>query len=219
MSNIDQCRDLNKLNPLTECLLELALASIKKQGINPLVVETYRTKERQYYLYGQGRSVSECISAGVPSAKAKQYARSGNKITWTLNSIHIQKKAVDIVPQRVVNGKMTAIWDAKDKETKKIVAIMEYYGFESGANWKSFPDSPHFQMKGEFGKYFTAAKNTKWVTKAIQTGLNLKVGAGLKVDGNWGAKTTKALNYYREMQGWKQNGMIGASGLKKLLRK
>ena len=101
-------RDINELNPLVQVMLNVALDKIRKKKITPLVVETYRPKERQYYLYGQGRSVATCIGAGMPKLYAQKYARSGNKVTWTLNSIHIQRCAVDIIPQR--NGNYGVCW-------------------------------------------------------------------------------------------------------------
>lgn len=217
MANVtDQCRDTGKLNVLVQVMLAAAIKKIKAAGVNPLVVETYRSKERQYYLYGQGRTMAQCIAAGVPAAKAKKYAKPGAKqCTWTLNSIHIQKKAVDVIPMR--NGK--AIWNANDKDTKIIIDVMQKYGFEAGANWKTSPDSPHFQVKGTFGKVFSQAKNTPYVTKTIQRSLkNLGFYTG-KIDGAWGSATTKAVNKFRKSQGWSQTGKIGKTALKRLFRK
>ena len=54
MSNVtDQCRNTKKLNKLVQIMLAAALAEIKAKGVNPLVIETYRTRERQNYLYPQ----------------------------------------------------------------------------------------------------------------------------------------------------------------------
>ncbi len=214
MAVTDQCRDKKELNALVQIMLAAALAEIKRQGVTPLVVETYRPKERQYYLYGQGRTVAQCRAAGVPAAKAKKYARSGKKVTWTLNSIHIQRKAVDVIPVR--GGK--AIWSAQDKDTKKIVEIMTRYGFEAGANWANSPDSPHFQVKGSFGTVFSEKKNTVFVTKVIQRALR-KLGfyTGAN-DGDWQKKTTKAVNQWRKSLGWKKTGSVGKKALKRLLK-
>ena len=209
-------RDINELNPLVQVMLNAALDKIKAKKINPLVVETYRPKERQYYLYGQGRSVATCVGAGMPKSYAQKYARSGNKVTWTLNSIHIQRCAVDLIPQR--NGK--AIWDSNDKETKQIVSIMESVGFEAGANWSSSPDSPHFQVKGisATGKNFSKSNTTKFVTKMIQTQLK-KAGfyKDYAVDGDWGKATTNAINQWRKANGWSATGTIGKKALVILL--
>lgn len=214
MAVTDQCRDTGKLNSLVQVMLAAALKEIKESGVKPLVVETYRSKERQYYLYGQGRTVAQCTSAGVPAEKAKKYAKPGaSKVTWTLNSIHIQKKAVDVIPVR--NGK--AIWNAQDKDTKKIVEIMQKYGFEAGANWTSSPDSPHYQVKGSFSKVFTQEKNTIYITRSIQKALKAFGFYTGKIDGVWGTNTTKSVNLFRKANGWMQTGKVGKTALKKLL--
>ena len=40
-------RDINELNPLVQVMLNVALDKIRKKKSTPLVVETYRPKERQ----------------------------------------------------------------------------------------------------------------------------------------------------------------------------
>jgi len=201
MNNTEQCRDIEELNPLCQILLNKALGDIKASGINPLIVETYRSQVRQNYLYSLGRTVK------------------GTKVTWTQVSIHTKRNAVDVVPQRKIDGKMTAIWNAQDKETKKIIAIMIGYGFEAGANWSSSPDSPHFQIKGvsKTAKSYSLTNTNSYITKMIQKALNSKIKANLIVDGKWGANTTKAVNKFRAKQGWKEDGKVGVETLKKLL--
>lgn len=212
MSDITQCRDVNKLNILVKTMLELALSDIKSQGVNPLIVETYRSQERQNYLYCQGRTVDECTVKGINTKFAKTYCNpKASKVTWTLNSVHTSKKAVDVVPQRKIKGKMTAIWNTNDKQTQIIIKTMQKYGFEAGANWTTSPDSPHFQVKGNFTDVFSQKCNTVYVTKAIQKAL------GITADGIWGANTTKAVNVFRKKFNWSQNGKIGSIALNKLL--
>ena len=210
-------RDINELNPLVRVMLEVALSKIRAKGITPLVVETYRPKERQYYLYGKGRSESVCIGAGVPSKMAKKYANpKASKCTWTLNSIHIKRCAVDLIPQR----KGVAIWNSNDTETKQIISVMESVGFEAGANWKSSPDSPHFQVSGisTNGKAFTKSNNNKYITKIIQTKLAKKgFYVGYEIDGIWGKATDTAIKKWRKSVGWSSVASIGTKALKKLL--
>lgn len=212
MSNVtDQCRNTKKLNKLVQIMLAAALAEIKAKGVNSLVIETYRTRERQNYLYGQGRTRTQCLAAGVPAA----YARPGMvQITWTLNSIHCLKKAVDVVPVR----KGEAIWNAADKDTQTIIAVMEKYGFEPGANWSKSPDSPHFQVKGDFGTAFCQGHTTTHVTKTIQRALKTKGFYNGTIDGKWGSATTKAVNAFRKSNKWTRNGKVGKVGLKRLLK-
>lgn len=221
MSNVtSSCRDTKELNKLVQVMLELAIAEIKAQGVDPLVVETYRPRERQNYLYCQGRTVAECTAKGISSAFAKAYCNpTVGKKTWTLNSVHKSRKAVDMVPQRLVNGKMTAIWNTKDPQTQIIIKTMQKYGFEAGANWTTTPDSPHFQVKGSFSSVFKQGTNTTYVTKAIQSALNKKIKAGLTVDGAWGAATTAAVNSFRKHMGYKNttSGQLGKDALRDLL--
>jgi peptidoglycan L-alanyl-D-glutamate endopeptidase CwlK len=201
-------------------MLELALVDIKRQGVNPLVVETYRPQERQNYLYCQGRGVAECTAKGISKAFAMKNCNTKvGKVTWTLNSEHKSRKAVDIVPQRLVNGKMTAIWNTKDKQTQIIINTMQKYGFEAGANWVTTPDSPHFQVKGNFNNVFTKTNNTIYVTKAIQKALNNKVDAKLMADGTWGNNTTDAVNKFMKSIGYKTAlGQINKDAYKELMR-
>ncbi len=220
MSNIaTSCRDMAALNNLVRVMLELAIADIKSQGVNPLIVETYRPQERQNYLYCQGRTIAECTAKGISSSFAKAYCNpKAGKVTWTLNSVHKSRKAVDVVPQRIVNGKMTAIWDSKDKETRIIINTMARYGFEPGANWTTTPDSPHFQVKGDFTTVFKTGCTTQFVTMAVQIALNRKIGAGLVTDGAWGARTTAAVNAFRQHMGYKNttSGQLGKDALRDL---
>lgn len=208
-------RDVKELNPLVRVMLDEALDKIKSKKISPLIVETYRPKLRQYYLYGQGRSVSECVGAGMPSKYAKEYARKGTRVTWTLNSIHIKRCAVDLIPQR--EGK--AIWNSKDEDTIDIIEIMESVGFEAGANWNSSPDSPHFQVAGigEKTKAFTKSNANKYVVKMIQKKLKKAGFYDYTTDGDWGKATTKAIKRWKKSLGWTANAKIGTSALKKLL--
>lgn len=201
MNNTDQCRDIAELNPLCQILLNKAIGDIKASGINPLVVETYRSQVRQNYLYTIGRTVP------------------GTECTWTLTSMHTQRNAVDLVPQRKIKGVMTAIWNAKDSETKQIIKIMTKYGFEAGANWATSPDSPHFQIKGvsKTAKSYSLTNTNSYITKMIQRLLNEKINAKLTIDGKWGTNTTKAINKFRAKQGWKEDGKVGVETLKKLV--
>lgn len=220
MSNTAQCRDIAELNPLCQILINKALEEVKAKDINPLVVETYRSQVRQNYLYCQGRTINQATTKGITTTFAKAYCNpKAQQVTQTLTSIHTKRNAVDVVPQRKVNGKMTAIWNANDSETKKIIKIMTKYGFEAGANWTSFPDSPHFQIKGvsTTAKSYSVSNTNTYITKMIQRLLNEKIDANLAVDGKWGVNTTKAVNKFRSQFGWKEDGKVGVETLKKLL--
>lgn len=209
----ERCNDPQELNKLVRVMLELAVNDIRRQLVNPLVVETYRPQERHNYLYCQGRTVAECVARGINQAFAEAYCNpKAGKVTWTLNSVHKTRKAVDVVPQRIINGRMVAIWNSADPQTQIIIRTMQKYGFEAGANWVTTPDSPHFQVKAEFTNLFDRNHNTDFVTKAIQTAL------GINADGKWGNGTDAAVIAFRKSQHYKTlTPILGADALRVLL--
>lgn len=211
----ERCSDIKELNVLVQVMLTLALDDIRKQGVNPLVVETYRPQERQNYLYCQGRTIAECTSKGINHAFAAAYCNpKAGKVTWTVNSVHKSQKAFDVVPQRLIKGKMTAIWNTQDPQTQIIIKTMQKYGFEAGANWTDSPDSPHFQVKADFTTYFDALHTNSFITKGVQKAL------GIVIDGKWGKVTTNAVNEFRKAHGYSSiKGELGAKALKVLLSK
>jgi peptidoglycan L-alanyl-D-glutamate endopeptidase CwlK len=221
MANIpERNSDLKELNKLVRVMLELALDDVKSQGVNPLVVETYRPQVRQNYLYCQGHTIAECVAKGINKSFAEAYcpAKIVSHPTKTVNSVHTSRKAVDVVPQRMVNKKMTAIWDINDPQTQIIIKTMQKYGFEAGANWDSFVDSPHFQVKGDFTSAFDRKHNTAYVTGAIQKKLKeIPCNADIDVDNKWGGQTDEAVNRFRKCRGYKTAlGQIGAEAFRAL---
>ena len=72
------CRDISELTQSAQKACNLFMAKCKVAGLNVLITETYRSQERQNYLYKQGRT------------------RSGQVVTWTLNSRHTSRRAWDI---------------------------------------------------------------------------------------------------------------------------
>jgi hypothetical protein len=57
------------------------LAAMKARGYDPMVFESVRTKERQRWLYGVGRT----------------HSLNRKPVTWTLKSNHFSGNAVDII--------------------------------------------------------------------------------------------------------------------------
>lgn len=218
-------RDLSQLKPLVGAVAQMAFIEAKNKGIDVLLTETYRPLERQYYLYCHGRTVQEAIAGGVPKVKAEKYVaqlkaegHKGGKITWTINSIHIQKQALDAIPQRVINKKMTAVWNSADPQTKQLVSIMSKYGFESGANWLKNVDSPHFQIKGKLGATINKNSTTVYLTKAIQNALAIALGKPVVANGTWSKSTDDAVVEFRKKMNYKTvSPTLGVEALKALL--
>ena len=121
---------LSALNPAFLAKVTLFLKECKQQGFDIFPTETFRTTERQKYLYGSGR----------PDYLV--YGRSGPVVTWTLNSAHCKGLALDIAfhganglyPQDIT------LWQA-------VASIAKKYNIDWGyALWGT--DKPHFQDNG-----------------------------------------------------------------------
>lgn len=121
MSVTKTIRDISELTPNAQKACNLFMAECKRQGLNVLITETYRSQERQNYLYEQGRT------------------RKGNVVTWTKNSRHTSRRAWDICK----NVKGQEYSDASF--FKKCGEIAKKFNITWGGTWKT-PDTPHFEI-------------------------------------------------------------------------
>lgn len=123
MSVTQTCRDLAELLPAAQTACRLLFQECYKAGIkNIFITETYRSQERQKYLYAQGRT------------------RPGQIVTWTLNSNHKSRLAWDIAvapPQ--------SLYDATT--LNRIGVIARKLGITWGGDWVGSIDRPHFEVK------------------------------------------------------------------------
>lgn len=116
------CRDRSQLSVQAQKACALFLEECKKQGLNVLITETYRSQERQNWLYEQGRS------------------REGKVVTWTKNSRYTSRRAWDICKN--VKGQ-----EYSDKTFfKKCAEVAALLGITWGGEWKNSPDTPHFEI-------------------------------------------------------------------------
>lgn len=139
------CKDLNELHPKVKELAIKLLEECKKAGLNIKISETYRTKERQDYLYAQGRTRSGPI---ITNAKGS-----------AMSSYHQWRLAFDIynnVPGYLYN--ITVL--------SKAGAIGQKLGLEWGGSWTGFKDMPHFQYT--FGLTIADLKSGKQPPEYIQ---------------------------------------------------
>lgn len=121
MSRTEVCRDINELSPLAQVACKLFIQKCKEKGLDVLITETYRSQERQNYLYEQGRT------------------RSGKIVTWTHNSRHTSRRAWDICKN--VKGH-----EYDDPSFfKKCGSIAKELNITWGGTW-STPDTPHFEI-------------------------------------------------------------------------
>jgi len=91
MTEPKRITDINKLSPIMKTKVIQILSHMKNLGYDPVLFETLRTKERQQWLYGIGRS---------HSLKRKP-------VTWTMKSEHLKANAADIISK-------SKYWDWED---------------------------------------------------------------------------------------------------------
>ena len=122
MSNITTaCRDISELTPNAQKACRLFLKKCEENGLKVRITETYRSQERQNYLYAQGRT------------------RSGNVVTWTKNSRHTSRRAWDICKD--VKGQEYA----DSRFFKACGQIAKELDITWGGTWKQ-ADTPHFEV-------------------------------------------------------------------------
>jgi peptidoglycan L-alanyl-D-glutamate endopeptidase CwlK len=92
-------------------------------GAPVVVVETFRTQARQRALYEQGRS------------------KPGAVVTWTLNSLHTQRRALDVA--FFVNGRLT--YDVPRSWWEYLGALAPRYGLRWGPTIGLRSDLGHFE--------------------------------------------------------------------------
>lgn len=114
--------DLELLHPYFNSRVELFLDSLKKRGIEILIVETYRIPERQDYLKRKGKT-------GLSGGDSK----------------HQYGLAIDIVPW----GKNRTLKWHDRKLWYKIGRVGEHFGLTWGGRFKKLYDPGHFEWDGE----------------------------------------------------------------------
>lgn len=115
------CRDINELTENAQKVCKLFLEECKRQGLNVLITETYRSQQRQNELYAQGRTAS------------------GKKVTWTRHSRHTSRRAWDICQN--VKGQEYS----NTTFFRRCGEIAKSLGIIWGGDW-STPDMPHFEI-------------------------------------------------------------------------
>ncbi len=124
-------RKLEDLDPVARAICEKQMVLCKAEGIDMLVVSTYRDFTEQDRLYAVGRTTFP----DGPNTKKVTDAKAGS-------SFHNFKCAWDACP--VINK--ACVWDVKHAQFKRMVELGIQAGAESGMY---FPlvDSDHFQVR------------------------------------------------------------------------
>lgn len=133
MGNVDksvepkQLRDINLLPyPLRMKCLGI-LSGLKAKGFHPILLETYRTPERQAWLYGYGRThhIDSPVRTKVKDSK------------------HCHKQAFDI---GFKNDAGEIIWAGGYDGWIALRTLAEHWGLTSGGGWH-MKDCPHVESK------------------------------------------------------------------------
>jgi peptidoglycan L-alanyl-D-glutamate endopeptidase CwlK len=122
--SIERCDDINELHPKVKELALRLLEEARRQGLNAKVIDTFRSPERQDYLYAQGRTRAGNI---VTNARGKDMCSYHN---WRLAFDCIQN-----MPGKEYDAAFLA----------KLGRIGQSIGLEWGGSWITFKDAPHFQ--------------------------------------------------------------------------
>lgn len=118
-----QCRDISELAPNAQKACRLFLERCAHRGLDVFITETYRSQERQNYLYSLGRT------------------RAGNKVTWTKNSRHTSRRAWDIACRGGVLYNTAVLAQCGE--------VAAELGITWGGTW-STPDTPHFEVSKDW---------------------------------------------------------------------
>lgn len=133
-------RGFKFLHPALRQNLEDALDECYSKGLMVYVFESYRTLDRQQYLYEQGRT------------------REGRIVTNArpLYSYHNYGLAFDLVFDGDERDGIQWSWegdynsdvleDDKRDDYTRVGEIFERYGYEWAARWKMHKETPHFQL-------------------------------------------------------------------------
>ena len=98
--------DLTELTPRMQCKVAAFLVECHERDVMCYPFETYRSQERQDELYAQGRTTTGAI------------------VTWTLNSRHKQREAVDMAFGGPGKWNWNGNWD-------KMIEIAKHHGLDS----------------------------------------------------------------------------------------
>lgn len=150
-SHWDHLLDDPRVHPTARVLFRAVLNELREAGYPVAVVEVYRSPARQRQLYAQGRSDETLREAGytareIAAARLAGFTAEKSVVTKKMTpGKHAQGRAMDVA--FVLNGVRTyqvpaSYWKAYGRIVKK-------HGLIWGGDWKTFPDRPHCEYRGE----------------------------------------------------------------------
>lgn len=122
--SIARYNKIEGMQPYLHARINRILSNMRMLGFDPILFETYRTKERQWYLLGAGRTPTQLRKFGIPWKYCKIYSRPKSKrVTYTANSKHLVGKAADIISKKY-------LWSSPRFFTV-LIALAKQEGFKS----------------------------------------------------------------------------------------
>jgi peptidoglycan L-alanyl-D-glutamate endopeptidase CwlK len=148
-------RKIELLMPIVRPYVEDFISRLEKQGFRYSVLETLRTIEVQKAYYAQGRKPLAEINELRKKAGLYLLGEAEGKkiITNTMQSVHLDGRAADIVP--VIDGKIP--WNITADNAELWLAfgrLGQEAGLEWGGTWALLNrfgigwDAPHYQYLG-----------------------------------------------------------------------
>lgn len=126
---------LMQVAPGLATIIRQLAASLAAESIYVRVVQGLRTVEEQNALYAQGRTTPGRIVTNV---------RGGY-------SYHNFGLAVDLVPSEFAPDQpYNPDWNPQHPSWKTMETAGVAFGLDVGAEWRTFPDAPHFQLSEQF---------------------------------------------------------------------
>lgn len=136
---VAESRDLSNLAPAFKLRIDRVLADMQAKGHDAFVFEAVRTQERQWWIFGCGRTAAECTQHGVPA----EYAfPEGTKVTNAASfvaSVHGHGLACDIISK-------AKLWNVSAQFKADLAEAAKAHGLTWGGWWKSPVDWPHVQF-------------------------------------------------------------------------
>ena len=134
MDSISEAR-LELVWPLLSAKIHTMASTIEQEGVEIRVTQGLRSWQEQNTLYAQGRTMPGPV---VTNCKGG-------------DSYHNFGMAVDCVPSQFAPGQpYNPDWNPSHPAWKRMEAIGVSLGLTAGANFRTFPDNPHFQLTGPF---------------------------------------------------------------------
>ena len=186
MKVTETCRDISALTDKAQEACRLFLVECQKCGLKVRITETYRSQERQNYLYEQGRT------------------RSGKIVTWTHKSRHTSRRAWDICQN--IKGREysdSAFFKSCGDVAKKL-------NITWGGIWKT-PDTPHFEISENWKK--PNIKEDEEMTAEERTKFNAVVAElstlASEID-ELQARMPKVYHYGKDVPEWAKSALYKA---------